>query len=112
MRKFDDTPSIIRWSSETIIIPYYDPTTCKYRRYFPDFYIKYRTSKGTIEEAIIEVKPSKECVEPVRGKKKNKRFLKEVLLWSKNAAKWEAAKLYCETNNWKFMLWTEKNCKF
>lgn len=112
MRKFDETGSIIKWSSETIIIPYYDPTTKVFRRYFPDFYIKYSTKNNTIKEAIIEVKPFKECKEPVQGKKKTRRFLNEVILWSKNSAKWSAAKTLCEQKGWTFMLWNEKNCKF
>ena len=45
-RKFmvycDEKPQILTWASEEFFIPYYDPTTKKVKRYFPDFYIKYK----------------------------------------------------------------------
>jgi len=40
MKYFDVNPSVIAWASEEVVIPYYDTTTKKVRRYFPDFLIK------------------------------------------------------------------------
>ena len=67
-RKFmvycDTNESILKWSSEEIIIPYYSPVDKKWHRYFPDFYIKYRDVSGNIRECIIEVKPKTQTSSP------------------------------------------------
>ena len=57
----DNNPNIIEWGSEEVIIPYRSPVDRKVHRYFPDFYIKYRNSKGDVLREIIEVKPKKQC---------------------------------------------------
>ena len=71
-RKFcvycDLNENVLEWASEEIQIKYFDPTTKKVRRYFPDFYIKYLDKDGKIRKAIIEIKPLKETQEPVRKK--------------------------------------------
>jgi hypothetical protein len=51
MRYLDGNDSILRWSSEEIIIPYRSPIDGKVHRYFPDFWVK--TSQG---ETLIEIK--------------------------------------------------------
>ena len=52
MRYLDGNDSILKWSSEEIIIPYRSPIDGKVHRYFPDFWVK--TSQG---ETLIEIKP-------------------------------------------------------
>ena len=60
----DTTPSILKWSSEEIAIPYKSPVDNRVHRYFPDFYVKVRESSGKIVHKLIEVKPSKQTVPP------------------------------------------------
>ena len=43
MKYFDVNPSVLQWSSEEVVIPYYDSMSKKVRRYFPDFLIKVKT---------------------------------------------------------------------
>lgn len=114
MAKFDEHPEILEWSSEEVIIPYKCPTDNRVHRYFPDFWIKKKSSNGTIEEILIEVKPYKETIPPKlqentsKGTKQNKRYLGEVLKWGKNSAKWNAAEAYCMKRGWTFMKITER----
>ena len=49
-----------------------DPTTNRVRRYFPDFFIKYKDKNGDIRRSVIEVKPMRETLEP-----KDKRKIKK-----------------------------------
>ena len=112
-RKFcvycDLNENVLEWASEEIQIKYFDPTTKKVRRYFPDFYIKYLDKDGKIRKAIIEIKPLKETQEPVRKKgKSNKTLIYETLTYVKNQAKWQAAKEFCSDNLFEFRIMTEK----
>ncbi len=110
-RKFmvycDKNQNIINWASEEFHIPYYDPTTKRVRRYFPDFYIRYRNVNGNILEKIIEIKPAKQCVPPTT-KRKTKKHLYETLEYAKNQAKWKAAEDFCADRKWEFQVMTEK----
>ena len=44
MRWCDSNPNVLEWWSEEIAIPYYDPVQKKWRRYFPDFWMKVKFS--------------------------------------------------------------------
>ena len=55
---------------------------------------------------LIEIKPKKETVPP-QGKRKTKRYVREVMTYVKNTSKWEAANQYAEHKGWKFQVWTE-----
>ena len=71
MHYCDNTPSILEWNSEEIIIPYVSPLDNRIHRYFPDFYIKVRNVSGTVRREIIEVKPKRQC-EPPKVPKRTK----------------------------------------
>lgn len=108
MRYCDRNESILEWGSEEFFIPYFDPTTERVRRYFPDFYMKIKESSGNIVRYIVEVKPKKQTVQPQRtAKKRNKTYINEVLTYEKNKAKWKAAEQFCEDRLLKFMIITE-----
>jgi hypothetical protein len=51
----DTNENILEWGSEELVIPYKSPLDNKWHRYFPDFFIKYRDSKGNIRRSIIEI---------------------------------------------------------
>ena len=110
MSYFDSHMDVIWWSSEEIIVPYKDAGTGKNRRYFPDFVINIRNKEGSIETLMIEVKPSRETIQPSHSKGKNKQaFLKEAMTWATNSSKWSAAERYCLDRKWKFTILTEKD---
>ena len=39
---------------------------------------------------------------------KNKKYIREVILWGKNEAKWKAAQEYCKDRGWSFQVFTEE----
>jgi hypothetical protein len=109
MLYLDSRPDIVSWVSEEIIIPYRSPIDNKIHRYFPDFLVTKINRNGLKETILIEVKPSKQTVEPKKTKgKSNKVFMSEVFEWGKNKAKWKAAEEYCKDRGWKFEIFTEK----
>lgn len=104
----DENPSILEWNSEDVIIPYYNPMDEKMHRYHIDFYIKYKSTNGNIKQALIEIKPHKETLEPSSNRRKTKRYLTEVVTYVRNQAKWEHAKLFAEKHGCDFVVVTEK----
>jgi hypothetical protein len=109
MKWCDQSPSIIEWGSETVIIPYVSPVDKKVHRYFVDFYIKVRSKNNTTEKFLIEIKPEKFTKPPEIPKKKTKRFIDEVFQYGVNEAKWKAAFEFCTDRNMKFIVLTEKD---
>ena len=111
----DNHPSILKWCSEEIIIPYVSPVDNRVHRYFPDFYMKYKNKDGVIKEDLIEVKPFSQCSPPNPKKKltktgrTSKRYLKEVQTYIVNEAKWKQAQNYCKDRNWNWRILTEKD---
>lgn len=110
MRVFDENPNVISWGSEEICIPYISPVDGKPHRYYPDFIVELKNKQGEIETLVIEVKPSKQTIEPKKptSGKKTRRYLSEVMTYTINNAKWEAAKKACESRGWVFRIITEK----
>ena len=95
-RKFmnycDLNENILEWASEEFWIPYLDPTTNRVRRYFPDFFIKYKDKDSNIRRSVIEVKPMRETLQPKATKgKSRKTMINESMTYVKNQAKWKAA---------------------
>jgi hypothetical protein len=109
MRYCDRNDKILEWGSEEFFIPYYDPTTNKVRRYFPDFIVKIKESSGNIKKYLIEVKPKRQTIEPKQTKgKKKKTYITEVLTYNKNIAKWNAAREWCADRMIEFKIITEE----
>ncbi|MFA7408235.1 MAG: TnsA endonuclease N-terminal domain-containing protein [Anaerolineaceae bacterium] len=115
MRRFDTHPDIVEWSSEEVIVPYYNPAKKRGARYFPDFVIRKRLSDGSFKKIMIEVKPKAQTAPPDPAKKHNtptgrvsRRYLKEAITYAVNEAKWKAAQEYCADRGWEFVIMTEK----
>lgn len=106
MKFLDETPSILQWSSETIVIPYLSPADGAMHRYFVDFVIMYRTKDGEIKKSLIEVKPDKQT-RPPQPSKNRKRQLKEMETYAVNQAKWRAAHKFAAKNDMNFLVLTE-----
>ena len=105
----DFTPSILEWSSESIVIKYFDPTTQKIRRYFPDLYLRLEEKTGEVKRYIIEIKPKRQTLPPNPSpRKKTRTYLTEVKTYAKNEAKWTAARSFCLDNGLEFKLVTEE----
>ena len=102
-RWLDDHPNVVRWGSETVIIPYRCKTYGKGHRYFTDLKIKMADGKVF----IIEIKPKAQTKEPKIKSRKTKGYINEVMTYVKNTSKWEAAESYCNERGWKFAIWTE-----
>jgi len=111
MSYLDVHPDIMEWSSEEFCIPYVSPIDKRIHRYFPDFYLKKKNTEGKIETVVIEVKPKNQVVPPTAIKTKTnkptKRYVREVMTYGVNEAKWKAAQAFCEDRKWKFMIMTE-----
>lgn len=108
MSYLDAHPDVVEWSSEEFCIPYRSPKDNRIHRYYPDFKIKQKKD-GKLETIVIEVKPLKQSIPPEKGTKTKRTFLNEVITYGINQAKWKAAKEYCESRMWKFMVMTEKD---
>ncbi len=108
----DNNPSVISWSSESVVIPYLSPLDGQIHRYFVDFKVKLKQKNGSTKTLLIEVKPFSQTRKPEVPKtnhvRSKKRFLNEAAEYVKNEAKWKAAKEYAENRGWKFVVFTEK----
>jgi len=109
MQHLDEHPKVVQWSSEEFFVPYrtkIEPR--KWRRYFPDFWIKKINKEGKEDIVVVEIKPKKFTVPPKTKKKVTRTYLAEVQRWDMNSSKWEYAKEYCEDRGWKFVVMTEE----
>lgn len=107
-RWMDSTPAVIKWSSETVHIPYYSSCENKHRTYHMDFFIYYKTDNGESRKLLVEVKPYAQTIPPKkRGRKKLETFLNEHKTYQVNKDKWEAAKKYAANKGWGFVIMTE-----
>jgi len=104
MKFCDEHPSIAKWASESIKIPYRNPLTGKHTIYVPDFFIAYadRNSKQRVE--LIEVKPENQTLKEKLGRSRANQAA-----WIVNQAKWEAAYSWCKQRGIKFRIITEKD---
>lgn len=111
MKWLDNNPDVLKWNSEDCIIPYFSTADGKNRRYFMDFWVKFKNGS----EFFLEVKPYKETQPPVKPKrltsKSKNRYLQELYTYSVNMDKWKAAKAVSDKVGIKFRLVTEKSLK-
>tara|TARA_B110000503_G_C7158377_1_gene418440 strand:+ start:3163 stop:3588 length:426 start_codon:yes stop_codon:yes gene_type:complete len=91
MRFCDEHPSVQRWASEAIRIPYKNPFTGKMTIYVPDFFMEYIDKDGKSHVEVIEVKPANQTnLKEAKGSKQNQ------MHWILNQAKWEVARAWCK----------------
>lgn len=108
MRWCDKTDTIIKWSSESIPIPYYDRLQKKKRHYYVDNFVEIKEGKE-IKKYLVEIKPHKQTLPPVvtKGKKRGN-VLYEQMQWDNNNDKWSAAKEFAKKHGMEFIIITEK----
>ena len=105
------TPSVIKWASEELVVPYVSPLDNKVHRYFVDFAIVIQTGAGT-KKYLVEIKPASQCVAPKRTKRmKEETYLNQVKTYLVNQAKWQAASNYAKQINAEFIVLTEEHLK-
>ena len=103
----ENNPKVRAWSSEEIVVPYKCKVDNKLHRYFVDLYVEMNNG----QTILVEIKPKKETLPPKQPKRKTKKFLNEVITFSKNQDKWEAADQYARHKGWMFQVWTEETLK-
>jgi len=112
MKFLDTQPSVIKWGSEELRIPYLKPVivdgraTFKPANYFPDFVVVYRDKSGAIQKEILEIKPLKEAT--AESAKNNY----DKLSLAVNMTKWKAAEDFAQRNGMKFRVVTERSLNF
>jgi len=104
MRFCDTHPSIQKWASEAIAIPYRCPITGRQTIYVPDFFIQYIDKTGKLHTELIEVKPQNQTLREKVGRNKNNQ-----LQYVKNVAKWRAAQAWCKAQGIKFRVVNEQD---
>tara|TARA_Y100001970_G_scaffold77370_1_gene98334 strand:- start:15004 stop:15441 length:438 start_codon:yes stop_codon:yes gene_type:complete len=102
MRFCDNHPSISKWASESIKIPYVNPFTGRNTIYVPDFFIVYTDKKGKPRAELIEIKPSNQTGFTAEGKSIHTQKASAL-----NQAKWEAAYKWSKGKGIKFRVVTE-----
>jgi len=105
----DNNPNVLKWSSETTVIPYVCPTDNRPHRYFVDFKIRVKTKTGSLKTYLVEIKPEKQTRPPDTPKRKTRQYIAEVMTWGKNEAKWKAATNYCKDRGYEFIILTERD---
>lgn len=126
----DSSPSILRWSSEPIRIPYYDRVSkleeCKKlgldpnnpknwvtKFYNTDFWLTVKKADGITEKWFVEIKPQHKLGKPKQPEKNApigviKRYNNAVKEYLINEAKWIAMNEWAVRYNTKFYIFTEK----
>jgi len=98
----DTNDKIIKWASESIVIPYMHPFKGKRTNYIPDFFIVYQDKYGKMNAELIEIKPKAESI--ITEKVRNARQQAVIAI---NHAKWHSAKAFCKAQGMKFRVVTE-----
>jgi len=103
----DNNPSIKKWSSEEIVIPYLYEVDKRYHRYFVDLKIMFKDGKTV----LVEIKPEIQTAPPKYTGRKTKRYINEGMTYIKNMNKWKAAENFAKDRDWEFQIWTEKTLR-
>ena len=104
----DNDSRVLKWSSERVIIPYWNPVEKTTRRYFIDFFIQIRSNTNVPVDYLVEVKPKRQTIPPKQSpKKKLTTLMYETKMWNVNMAKWDAAKKFAKGRGMIFWIMTE-----
>jgi hypothetical protein len=100
----DGNPNILKWVSEEIVVPYWNPFDKSMHRYFPDLYMEINSLNG-LRKCLVEIKPSEQSFLPPKKRYQRKRTYHANLgTYYKNAIKWYSAKEFCRKQGWEFIL--------
>jgi hypothetical protein len=101
MKFFDQSSSVLQWSSEPFPISYISPLDLRPHKYWPDFFVAFIDGTGNVVKEIVEVKPLKESVEAAAKSVYDKKAL------AVNQAKWQAATAFANAHGMGFRVITE-----
>ena len=105
----DLNPSVVKWNSEEVVIPYICATDHRTHRYYVDAFIMIKSADGKIGKFLVEIKPEAQTVAPKFPGKQTRRFLTEMSTYMKNQSKWEAAKRWAKDRGMDFIVITERH---
>lgn len=108
MEYADCNTRIVKWSSESTVIPYVSPVDGQFHRYFMDFKVSIVSPDNALHTYLVEIKPQSQVDPPKVGRRKTKSYVKSVMTYGVNSAKWEAAEKYAKERGWKFLILSEK----
>jgi len=125
----DASPSVIRWSSEPVKVPYYDriskleeckklgldpnnPRNWVTKNYNVDFWVEIDKGGPCLEKWFIEIKPKHklkkpELVSKTASLKDQRKFVNSAREYLINEAKFSAIDEWAKKNNAKFFIFTE-----
>ena len=104
MQFCDTHPSVVKWASESVKIPYKNPITGKNSNYIPDFLVQYQDKNGKVVTELVEIKHKNKSI--IESKNQNRRLAETVAV---NHAKWEQAMRWCKQNGLRFRVVTEED---
>lgn len=106
----DKNNKILKWGSESIIIPYIDTTRShQTHKYIVDLFFVTLDISGKEQKWLIEIKPYSQSVPPKTSKRKNPtKLLQQAVTYQRNIDKWKSAINFCKNKGWHFAVWTEK----
>ncbi len=103
----DKNINVIKWSSESVIVPYISPVDGKAHRYFVDNTVTLKEGND-IKRYLVEIKPYSQTQPPVHSNRKKKStLLYEHVTYAVNQAKWAAARKIAAKRNMEFIILTE-----
>lgn len=105
----DHNRQVLRWSSETIGVRYFDSVQRKQRTYYIDTFVEIK--EGTsIKKYLVELKDHKETIKPIQTpKKKKSTLLYEECQWKTNNCKWSQAVIFARNHGCEFLLLAYSN---
>ena len=125
----DASPSVKRWSSEPVSIPYYDrvskleecaklgldpnnPSNWEVKNYNTDFWYEVDNGRDKLERIFIEIKPSYKLKKPIPPSKDaplkdQRKFVKAAKEYLTNEAKFAALKEWAQQHDAAFYVFTE-----
>jgi hypothetical protein len=105
----DNNPNVLKWGSENVIVPYVSKIDGKWHKYYVDNYVEILEGT-TVAKYLIEIKPHKQTLKPEakQGKRKSSLLYEQTQWIINHEGKWPAARKFCESKGWKFLILTEK----
>ena len=112
MQFCDSTEKVLKWNSEGLKIPYFNPLSKTMNNYYIDFFVILKNHKNELERWLMEVKPSKFTEPPVRPVRMTPKVLESYMYAAKqyiiNRAKFEAARDFVVNHDMQFGIITEQ----